>query len=66
MTDRYSAVVVYLDEPYRSDDMESTIEVIKHLKGVRKVEPHISDYAEVMAIDEAKRQILNQIVEILK
>ena len=66
MTDRFSAVVVYFDQPYRSDDVDSTIEVIKHLKGVRKVEPHISNYAEMMAIDEAKRQILNQILEMLK
>ncbi len=43
MTDRYTGFIVTLEHDMREDDAESTIEAIRHIKGVVGVEPVKTD-----------------------
>jgi len=65
MTDRYDAFVVELEEPMRDDDAESLLQVIRHLKGVRRVVPHVAKWENTMAIETARRDLGNKLWEVL-
>lgn len=43
MTDRHMGYVVVLDHNIREDDAESTVEAIRHIKGVLGVSPVIGE-----------------------
>ena len=43
MTDRYSSLTVILERDIREDDATPLIAAISQLRGVARVEPHISD-----------------------
>ena len=49
MTDRYNAFIVVLKENIRSDDAESVINAIRHIKGVIDVVPNVADVASAVA-----------------
>ena len=66
MTDRYNAFIVVLDRDIREDDAESTIQAIKHIKGVLKVEPHVAGMEDTIAEAKVRSQLINKIWEVLK
>lgn len=49
MTDRFNGFIVVLEENLRSDDAESTINAIRHIKGVLDVIPNVADFNSVVA-----------------
>lgn len=61
MTDRYSALLVVLENDVRSDDAEETIIAIRRIKGVLRVEPWVTDWqvqaAKARALDEMERRL---------
>lgn len=50
MTDRLNGVYVAFHKEIRTDDAESTIAAIRHIRGVIAVEPRIADHAHYEAI----------------
>lgn len=62
MTDRYCGVYVTLAADMRDDDAQSTIDAIKHIKGVMAVTPQLAGYdtlcAEVRAIQNCTGDLL--------
>lgn len=66
MTDRYNAFTVILEEDIREDDAQSTIEAIKHIKGVVTVIGHVDDPSEKIAEQRVKHELIMKILEILK
>lgn len=44
MTDRHAAYIVVLGDDIREDDAEATINALRMVKGVVKVEPVVADY----------------------
>jgi hypothetical protein len=46
MTDRYFALTVVLDKDYRDDDAGFIIQAIKMVKGVQRVEPHVTEVSD--------------------
>ncbi len=65
MTDRYDAFIIELTEPIREDDAESLLQVIRHLKGVRQVIPHVRGWENELAVDAARRDLGNKLWEVL-
>jgi len=61
MTDRYHSLTVVLEKNIRIDDAESTINAIKHIKGVLSVKGNVadanSDMAESRAISELSQKL---------
>lgn len=49
MTDRFNGFIVVLEENLRSDDAESTINAIRHIKGVLDVIPNVADFNSAVA-----------------
>ncbi len=64
MTDRYSALIVVLEKDIREDDAESTIEAIRHIRGVLSVKGHISNPAEHIASSRIKAELFRKITNI--
>ncbi len=65
MTDRYDAVVLELDRDMRSDDAEELLTLLRNLKGVRRVTPHIAGWEQHMAREAARVELRDQIRAIL-
>lgn len=59
MTDRYFAVTVLFEKDIREDDLEHYLNAIRMIRGVQKVEPHVSD-PELWAAKERARYKLEQ------
>lgn len=66
MTDRWRGFAVTLDHSMREDDAESTLEAIRHIKGVVSVEPVVDDIGQQMAEESARRKMRTKIYEALK
>jgi len=66
MTDRYFAFTVLLDKDRRDDDSEYIINAIRMIKGVIKVEPHVSDPELWAAHERAKSEIEKKIWDALR
>lgn len=50
MTDRHAAYLVVLDDDYREDEAgQHILNAIRMVKGVRSVQPVLSDYEHVIA-----------------
>lgn len=66
MTDRYSGYIVVLENDIREDDAESTINAIKHIKGVLSVTPHTKNMDEVVAYMRFKNEFLKKLNKIFE
>lgn len=69
MTDRISAITVYLDDGLREDSPEfgQILNAIRSIKGVRTAETHVHDLsfvlAEAAALSKAKMALIDAAVE---
>ncbi len=63
MTDRYYALTVLLEKDVREDDAEHILHAIRMVKGVLKVEPHVSN-PDLWAAETRARYALGR--ELLK
>lgn len=70
MTDRYDAFVVEMESDIREDDAERLIEVLRHLKGVANVVPHVVGWEALMQRDrvrlEVEEKLLHAVRDILR
>lgn len=57
MTDRIYALTVILDDHYRTDDVEEIIRAIKMIRGVMKVEEHVSSSESYAAQERARHEL---------
>jgi len=65
MTDRFNGLIVTLEEDIREDDAEALMDAILMLRGVIKVEGHVSDLQDILAANRARWQIRESIGAIL-
>jgi hypothetical protein len=61
MTDRVNGFFVTLDENIREDNAQSTIEAIKHIKGVLTVKANISDISEHVVSERIRHDLYMKI-----
>lgn len=66
MTDKLKGFVIQLDEQIREDDARPIIEAIKMIKHVANVIPMVCGIDHLMAVDSAKRELIQKIYEVLK
>lgn len=66
MSDRINGFIVVLDESYKDDYIENTINAIKQIKGVIKVTPHIQGIESTIATAQVKRKLIDKIYKILE
>lgn len=59
MTDRYSALIVTLDENIRDDAAEPLIAAIRMLRGVASVEPRVANIDQHIATARARIEMRN-------
>ena len=64
MTDRYRSLTVILEVDIRSDDAESLISAIQHLRGVHDVLPNIADSSDLIARSRARAEIREAVMGI--
>lgn len=64
MTDRFFALTVILNKDIREDDAEAIIQAIQMIKGVGKVQPHISSPEFITAEFRAQNELRDKILEI--
>lgn len=57
MSDRIKGLTVLLRPSMRDDDAEHTINAIKMIKGVERVELHVEDHDHWMVVERAKMTI---------
>lgn len=65
MTERYNALIVTLDDDYRSDDAIQVINAIKQLKGVISVRGNVSDMTAHIAQNRALTDIKAKLFNVL-
>lgn len=66
MTDRYNALVVFLDHDIRSDDAQPLIDAIKQLRGVLEVQPHVGGTLEDdLAYSRVRREMVEKLWQVL-
>ncbi len=66
MTDRLKGCTVVFDRDIREDDAEGLLNAIRHIKGVKIVEPSISTSDDWMAAARAKSELLAKLVDWIK
>ena len=66
MTDRIAGYVVTLEQDMRDDDVESTTNAIRMVKGVIGVQPLISSPELLIAYQRAKNKIWSKILDLYK
>ncbi len=66
MSDRYSALIVILENNIRDDDAEALISAMKQLRGVLDVQPHIANPEEAIAETRVRADLLRRIIEMIK
>jgi hypothetical protein len=66
MTDRVNGCFVVFEKDHRTDDIESTIEAIKHIRGVLSVGVNIVDGNTMIAKDRARYELRQKLWEVLK
>jgi len=65
MTDRYNSLIVVLENNIREDDAQSTINAIRHIKGVIAVEGNISDIGHFVASSRIRRELGEKIWDVI-
>lgn len=66
MTGRANALLVVLEIDMRTDDVESLVEAIKHMRGVSDVRLNISDSNAWIAYQRAKDELTKRLWKALK
>jgi hypothetical protein len=66
MTDLVRGFVVTLNKDMREDDADSILAALEMVKGVYSVKPVISDIHDMMAKEQALRDIREKVYEVLK
>lgn len=64
MTDRYHSLTVVLKDDIRDDDAKPLIDAILMLKGVLSVTGGVSSFDSHMALERARMEIGNKLLEI--
>lgn len=65
MTDRIKGLTVTLKPNLREDDAEAILNAIRMVKGVVHVETHVADIHHHMAVEQAKRDLRQDMIKIL-
>lgn len=65
MTDRLKGVVVTFEQDIRDDDAESTLEAIRHIRGVLSVKPLVSGPEQGMAEDRVRHEIYGKLLDVI-
>lgn len=65
MTDRYFALTVLLDEDTREDDAKYIIDAIKMIRGVKAVEPHVSNLDVWAGETRARMRLAEELWDVL-
>ena len=65
MTDRVHSLTLVLAEDLRTDDVQSLIDAVLHLKGVASVGSNISDVGQYVAEERALAKLRDQMRDIL-
>lgn len=65
MTDRFHSLTVVLEKDIRSDDAESLMQAIKHMRGVISVSGNVADFVHHMAQERARHELGQKLWEIL-
>ena len=65
MTDRYFALTVLLERDIREDDLEAVTDAIQMVKGVLKVEPHVTDIDIWAAESRARHKLATKLWAVL-
>ena len=66
MTDRHWGYVVTLEREIREDDAEETINALRMIKGVLKVEPVVGSPMDYITVARARAAIATKLWEALK
>ena len=67
MSDRYKGFAVMLDRDVLEDDAQSTLDAIRHIKGVVSVEPVMAEgMSETITIMRAKQEIANVLLNVIE
>lgn len=65
MTDRVNRLYVALERDIREDDVEALVDAIRMMRGVMGVETHVTDEADWVADERARREVRDKIQAIL-
>jgi hypothetical protein len=66
MTDRIKGFTVILDRDYRDDDFEYIKNAVQMIKGVKLIEPYVSDGGDYIIETKAKSEIRDKIYDFIK
>lgn len=65
MSTHYNGFIVILDRDIRDDDAEHTLNAIRMIKGVLRVQPHIADANYEIARMRERAKIESDLLEII-
>lgn len=65
MSGRINGFCVVLDKDYKDEDIESTINAIKHIRGVIEVIPNIADWNDQIVASRTKIEIKQKLYDLL-
>jgi hypothetical protein len=65
MTDRVHALTVILDREFREDDVQAITDAIGMMRGVLRVETHVTDIDFYAAREQAKYELRQEMREVL-
>lgn len=65
MTDRHTGYVIVLEKNMRDDDARTTIDAIKHIRGVLDVKPIINTAESMIAETRAERVVQQKVLDAL-
>ena len=66
MTDRHAGYVVVLDRDIREDDAEATLNALRMVRGVIRVEPVVADPAMMLAEGRARMECAGRLRELAR
>lgn len=66
MTDRIKGLTVLLEPDKRDDDAEYIINAIRMIKGVVSVKAHVADMNHHLAVETARRALMDKLRDVLK
>lgn len=64
MTDRIDAFIVVLEKDMRDDDVQPTLEAIKHIRGILSVTPHKMDISGYVTSARVRAELFQQILRL--
>lgn len=66
MSDRIFSYTVILEGQYKDEDAQAIQEAIEMIKGVSKVVPKVADMELAFAVDQAKRELGRDIINVIR